>query len=61
MRKRKTYMQREGGGKEKEEQEGVGGRPQIIWTIQERASGGRVAQPLGWRVQGWRWGMPGRD
>jgi len=28
---------------------------------EKRASGERAAQPLGWKVQGWGQGMPGRD
>lgn len=35
-------------------------RPKCLDYIR-RASMGRTAQPLDWRVQGWGKGMPGRD
>ena len=42
----------------REEKENKG--DQNILIIEGRASGGRAAQPLDWKVQGWGQGVPGR-
>ena len=38
-----------------------GERPKLSGLYREELLGGRAAQPLGWKVQGWGQGMPGRD
>jgi hypothetical protein len=53
--KDKVPMQRKGKGEEEEEERKKPKCPGYI------ASGGRAAQPLDWKVQGWGWTMLGRD
>jgi hypothetical protein len=49
------------GGWEHVEREGESRETNMSGLFRGKDSGGRAAQPLGWKVQGWGQSMPGRD
>ena len=51
----------EKGEREKKKRRREGGETKMSGLYREEPLGGRAVQSMGWKVQGWGKGIPGRD